>query len=98
MPAFLAYYTHMRTRAGTFHGGTPVVLVPAHLLPLKPVWMEIGQELGEHDVLLILPTARDAVRRACEQVGRTFSTAGYCVTTISVERVLAYCQTVLDGA
>ena len=98
MPAFLAYYTPMRTRDGQFHGGSPIVLVPASLLPLKPVWMEIVHELGEHDLLLVLPTAREAGRRAFEQVGHTFNTAGYCVTTISVERVLAYCQTVLDGA
>ncbi len=48
--------------------------------------------------LLILPTARDAVRRACAHVGRRFRIAGSCVTTISAERLLADCQTVLDSA
>lgn len=88
----------MHTGEGQFHGGTPIVLLPARLLPLKPMWMDIVDELGEHDILLILPTSREFVRRAFERIGRSFHTAGYCVTTITAERLVAYCQTVLDDA
>jgi hypothetical protein len=88
----------MRSGDGQFQVGAPIVLIPARLLPLKPVWMGIVDELGQNDILLILPTSRDFVRRAFEHVGRSFHTAGYCVTTMSAERLLSYCQTVLNDA
>ena len=75
------------------------MLVPASLLSLKPVWMDIVRALGEKDLLLILPSAPDAtLRRAFEQVGHSFRRAGYCVTTISAERLRGYDQTVLNGS
>ncbi len=89
---------HFQRSDGKFHGATPLVLVPANLLPLKAFWIGIVYELGENDRLLILPTARAAVRRACAHVGRSFRTAGSCVTTVSAERLLADCQTVLDNS
>ena len=76
----------------------PIVLVPANLLPFKAVWLDIVEDFGAGDVLLIVPTARAGVRRAVEQVGRSFLSAGYSVTTIAAERFRAYCQTVPDGS
>ena len=57
----------------------------------------IVQDFGAGDVLLIMPTARAGVRRAFEQVGRSFLSAGYSVTTIAAQRFRAYCQTFPDG-
>ncbi len=74
-----------------------IALMPASLLPFKAVWEDIMRDLGEGEVLLIVPTARAVVRQACEQLGRSFLTAGYSVTTISAERFRAYCQTYPDG-
>ena len=76
----------------------PIVLIPASLLPFKAVWLDIVQDCGAGDVLLIVPTARADVRHAFEQVGRSFLNAGYSVTTIAAERFRAYCQTFPDGS
>ena len=76
----------------------PIVLVPASLLPFKAVWLDIMEDFGAGDVLLIVPTARASVRRAYEQVGRSFLSAGYSVTTLAAERFHAYCQTFPDSS
>jgi hypothetical protein len=47
--------------------------------------------------MLIVPTARAGVR-SVEQVGHSFLSAGYSITTIAAKRFHAYCQTFPDGS
>lgn len=73
-----------------------IVLVPASLLPFKAVWLTIVRDLDATDILLILPTTPDFVRRAFERVARSFLQAGYSVTILSAERFREYCATFPD--